>query len=300
MSHTTRGHRFNRSLIWLGLGLAAMLATTRLEAAEIRAPFTNSVGMAFVAVAGTPVWFSRYETRVSDYRAFVKATGREWSSPEFEQTDDHPAVKGSWNDAMAFCAWLTAKEQKEGSLPEGCRYRLPTSAEWSAAAGLPPRKDGSAGYSTVMNPTPEYPWGTQWPPPPGSGNYGQELQVDRFVYTAPVGSFPSNRLELFDLGGNVWEWCEDIFNNSTDYRVVRGGSFRMHTPSELQSSYVTGNLSGLQLDGYGFRAVLDPGQRAAELERRTGAAAGAAAGPESKTPPPRKDPSGDTPKAPPK
>lgn len=73
-----------------------------------------------------------------------------------------------------------------------------------------------------------YPWGTQWPPPRGAGNYdsysSSKRNTDDFDRTSPVGSFAVNASGLFDSGGNVWEWCEDFLDGSSGARVLRGAS----------------------------------------------------------------------------
>ena len=131
--------------------------------------WTNSLGMPFVRVPGTEVQFCIWKTRVRDFAQFVKATGYDatrgelsvrpyagsplgnsWSDPGFPQSDDCPVCGVSWDDAHAFCDWLTEHEQSDGTLGDNRYYRLPTDAEWSAAVG--PGK---------------YPWGDEWPPPPG-------------------------------------------------------------------------------------------------------------------------------------
>src|SRR5262245_53660861 len=110
-------------------------------------PWENSLGMKFVPVPGANVLFCIWETRVRDFEAFVKATGHHagegWRDPAavqsyaagFSQTPLHPVVNVSWNDAVAFCRWLTEKER--GKLSAGQEFRLPTDAEWSQAVGLP-------------------------------------------------------------------------------------------------------------------------------------------------------------------
>jgi formylglycine-generating enzyme required for sulfatase activity len=190
-------------------------------------PLTNSLGMKFVPVPGTAVSFSIWDTRVQDYQAFTDATGRQWKKPDFVQRQDHPAVGISWMDAQAFCVWLTEKERKEQRLKSNESYRLPTDAEWSVAVGLGAEtgitpKEKSLGLSN------QYPWGQKWPPPSGAGNYDSSLHVDNFEYTSPVGSFGANQFGLFDMGGNVWQWCEDEYSPGDGIRVLRGASWESY------------------------------------------------------------------------
>jgi hypothetical protein len=204
--------------------------------------WTNSLGMRFVPVPGPKVLFSIWDTRVQDFAAFVQATGYDatagvsslrsdgwkergdtWQHPGFIQGPTHPVCAVNWNDAQAFCVWLTTKEQAAGKLPRSQKYRLPTEAEWTAAV-----THGS------------YLWGDGWPPPKGAGNYGGTEAKDAnwqpnrpvlfgysdgFARTSPVGSFAPNPYGLYDVGGNVWQWCEDWFDNSQSRRATRGGSW---------------------------------------------------------------------------
>jgi formylglycine-generating enzyme required for sulfatase activity len=220
--------------------------------------FVNSLGMSFRTVPGTSVLFCIWLTRVEDYAAFVAAKDRHWERPDFAQGSTHPAVDVTWEDASAFCAWLTHKEQASGKLPADWFYRLPTDAEWSIAVGLPADNANSDGAAPE---TPVYPWGTQWPPPVGAGNYSPDLDVDPYPHTSPVGSFKPNAFGLYDMGGNVWEWCQDYFNDSADYRVLRGGSWDMRDPDDLVSSKRIGNKPDLVLPVYGFRVVIQKGQK---------------------------------------
>ncbi len=247
------------------------------------APFVNSLGMKFVPVpitggptGGQRVLFSVWETRVQDYEVFAKETKREWPNPGFEQGPTHPAVNVSWEDATAFCAWLTERERKAGKLGANEAYRLPSDHEWSCAVGigereeaakLPNEKDGK--IADV------FPWGSVWPPPKGAGNYaGEELRPalaagkyfwikgvlagyrDDFVETAPVGSFAANRFGLFDMGGNVWQWCEDWFDKEQKDRGLRGASWDNYDRDGLLSSHRTHNAPGHR--GYvdSFRCVV--------------------------------------------
>jgi formylglycine-generating enzyme required for sulfatase activity len=239
-----------------------------LERATKEHPWINSLGMKFVPVAGTQVLFSIWDTRVQDFEAFVadtnydategmwslgkdgwKKRGAIWREPGFSQGPNHPVVGVSWNDAKKFCQWLTGREQGSGVLPRGRVYRLPTDAEWSAGVGL----QGEEG----TNPEEKhlkinlFPWGKKWPPPKGAGNYaGEEAKTrdwsaewvviegynDGYPRTSPVGSFAANVNGLYDMGGNVWQWCEDWYDAWEKYRVVRGGSCYDGIPAPLLAS----------------------------------------------------------------
>lgn len=234
-------------------------------------PWTNSLGMKFVPVG--EVRMSIWETRVQDYDAFCRATGRAQAVLDFAQTPADPVVKVNWFDAVAFCKWLTEKERDENTIEPAQFYRLPTDAEWSAAVGLanetgatPEARDGA-----IRN---EYPWGRQWPPPSsGAGNYADksarrrggtviENYADNFAQTSPAGSFRPNALGIYDLGGNVWEWCEDGYKgggSGRDWGVLRGGSWATSSRTELQSSY-RNVVDRAERDViYGFRCVLVSG-----------------------------------------
>ncbi|MDP1587277.1 MAG: SUMF1/EgtB/PvdO family nonheme iron enzyme, partial [Prosthecobacter sp.] len=214
-------------------------------------PVVNSLGMKFVPVPitggptdGKRVLFSVWSTRVQDYEVFAKETQRAWMKPDFEQGPTHPVVGPNWDDAQAFCAWMTERERKTGRLAASDTYRLPSDHEWSCAAGIGTQED-AAKLPIEKHPkiADLFPWGAQWPPPKGAGNFaGEEMQPamaagkftnikgemtgynDGFVNTSPVGSFAANQFGLHDMGGNVWQWCADWVDATQKARVLRGSS----------------------------------------------------------------------------
>ena len=234
---------------------AAALAARRYAAGK---PWFNSLGIKLVPVGQNSV--AVWECRYSDFEAFIKETkyaaGTGWRSAGFKQDESHPVVNVNYDDAQAFCKWLTEKETKE-TLISGYRYRLLTDQEWSAAAML----SGESG-ATPMDRDRKiigvYPWGAAWPPPAGAGNYENRLAYDRFENTAPVASFLPNANGIYDLGGNVWELCEDSADGSQKSRVARGGSWNGYDASQLLTSarIVVGQTE--RKNDVGFRIALVP------------------------------------------
>jgi formylglycine-generating enzyme required for sulfatase activity len=232
-----------------------------------------------------------HEVTVSQFRRFVSETGYEtdseqgtefvgafgydpqtgalgesaeysWQSVGFDQTDDHPVVNVSWNDAVAFCEWLTRKE--------GRPYRLPTEAEWeygcrSGTATAYFHGDESEGLALVANVAdasakakfPDWEWSIK--------------ANDGYDFSAPVGSFKPNAWGLYDMHGNVYEWCADFYaedyyaHSPTDDpmgpsvgfdRVYRGGSWASEAANCRAASRSVDEPAGRSLV-LGFRVVLD-------------------------------------------
>jgi formylglycine-generating enzyme required for sulfatase activity len=222
-----------------------------------------------------PLAVSRYEIRRGEYEAFVRATGHPlgvgcltdrvrrgiWAmdsvstlrDPGFSQTDDHPAVCVSWEDAQAYVAWLNDQA------PDA-HYRLPSEAEWEYAA--------RAGSTTA------FPWGDD-------ANQGCAYMngVDRTALasypdwnalacsdgalnSAPVGSYRANNFGLHDMIGNVSEWVEDCTTENydappatpCDRRIVRGGAWGSTAPN-LRTADRFRQPAGHRDDSIGIRVV---------------------------------------------
>jgi formylglycine-generating enzyme required for sulfatase activity len=165
-----------------------------------------------------------------------------WRNPGFTQSDDHPVVNVGWNDAVAFCQWLSGKE--------GHTYRLPTEAQWEYAcrAGTTRRyyngddperlaQVGNVADATMKAKFPGYRYAIS--------------SEDAYVFTAPVGRFRANAFGIYDMHGNVWEWCADWYADgyygvspaedpggpdSGELRVLRGGSWFLG-PYVIQSAF---------------------------------------------------------------
>jgi formylglycine-generating enzyme required for sulfatase activity len=193
----------------------------------------------------------RFPVTNQEYQAFIDATGhrppRHWKRSHFPKgKEDHPVVWVGWDDAVAYCDWLTKET--------GRHYRLPTEAEWEKAARGTDKRI--------------YPWGNEWDVSRlNSEEEGKESSVRRPASSARrrrsgiqsvLGVIPAGRTTrvgqfsprgdspygVADMAGNVWEWCEDWYDaeaykdrkgqrvsdplvtKESEFRVHRGGSFR--------------------------------------------------------------------------
>ncbi len=230
--------------------------------------WTNSHNMPLIPVGKMMV--AAYETRSRDFQLYLSETEVNPGvfPPSFPQSSDHPIVMVNREDAIAFCRWLTAKEQKQKIIRPWHAYRLPTDLEWSELAGTPP-ETGDTPKEREHSFRAKFPWGSQWPPTPGTGNFADETGSaifgkykisgfrDGFVYTAPVGSFQPSDNKLFDVSGNIWEWVSDTYSDETEtLGVVRGGAWDSYEQGVLLGSYRNAVNPSDRSEQYGFRYIL--------------------------------------------
>lgn len=264
----------------------------------------NTLGMKFVSIpALEDVMVSIWETRVRDYAVFARAqkdndwtqatgyqrklnrpfhqlqkgewveTHGSWSSPGFPQTDEHPVCGTSLFDAQAFCTWLTWRERTRGVIQPGQEYRLPTDAEWSAAAGLKPEPGASpeeknASWTVKMH---AFPWGHDWPAPDGlynvvdDGVLGDDWHPnwifksrrDPWPRTAPVNAVPPSPLGLYHMVGNVAEITESLISVNPKLRLyaIRGASWFDASREGVSLATRARDSAGMRIDKRGFRIV---------------------------------------------
>jgi formylglycine-generating enzyme required for sulfatase activity len=188
-----------------------------------------------------------------------------WRDPGWSQTDDHPVVNVTWNDAQKFCEWLSKKE--------GRTYELPTEAEWEYAcrAGTTTRywcgdKDDSLkGAANVADPSLKAKLD-----PDVARTWNFHSWDDGFAFTSPVGSFKANPWGLYDMHGNVWQWCADRYGlyrdgavkdpkgaETGERRVMRGGAWDSG-PKVCRSATRRCDFPGTRANFLGFRVVLRP------------------------------------------
>ena len=181
-----------------------------------------------------PFWMDATEVTVDRFKKFLESSNYKPAKPidwddvsEYSPTDKHPMIYVSWHDATAY-AKLAGK-------------RLPTEKEWEFAArgGLKNKK---------------YPWGNDESKARDYANYGETGGKDKWEYCAPVGSFKPNGYGLFDMVGNVFEWCQDWFDSDEDARVLRGGGWLINTNS-LRVAYRHGSTPISWNSYIGFRCV---------------------------------------------
>ncbi len=185
-----------------------------------------------------PFWLGATEVTQAQWKSLME------NDPAGFPGDDRPVEQISWDDAQAFCQKLTERERAAGRLPDGYAYALPTEAQWEYAC-----RAGGAGEGT------EAPAGHAW------SSENSEAQ------THAVAQHPANAWGLYDMHGNVWEFCRDWYGSypegsvsdptgpeSGEYRVVRGGSWNqpgVSCTATFRGAHETGTSSDI-----GFRLAL--------------------------------------------
>ena len=231
--------------------------------ASRRVPGRRANETVFTVEIRRPFYLAVREVTNREFRAFHKGHRSGSAGSANLEIDHHPAVRVSWENAARYCNWLSEQEslppvyiEKGGTmvprspLPTG--YRLPTEAEWVWAA----RYDAEGSER-------KYGWGSELPIPSQAGNYGDRSAdpilgdslpdySDGYPATAPSGSFRANQRGLFNIGGNVSEWVQDLYTihppgnalmvdplgpTEGEYHVIRGASWMDDNVTELRLSY---------------------------------------------------------------
>ena len=217
------------------------------------APGTFSMGESGVAEPVHSVTISYWygmgakEVTQAEYLALMGA------NPSHFQGTTRPVEQVTWSEARAYCAALTFQHSNLGTLPSGYEFRLPTEAEWEYACRAGTSSSWNVGPSLVCS----------------NANHNQCVGVQ----TVTVGSYAPNAWGLYDMHGNVWEWCLDSYatypsNPVVDpfvsdsqlypYRLIRGGSL-YDDPYYCRSAFRYGSYAPTNAGhNVGFRVVLGP------------------------------------------
>ena len=194
-----------------------------------------------------PFALGQYPVTFDEYDRFCAATGRDKPDDSGWGRGRRPVINVDWHDALAYCAWLSDQT--------GQSYRLPTEAEWEYACRAGTTTPFYFG-DTLNTDQANY---------HGNYTYGAGRKGEYRKHTTPVGQFPANAWELYDMHGNVWEWIGSVFD--ADYggaeqrsadtsesgdRVVRGGSWGVN-PNRLRSAYRSWLTPDTRINGRGFR-----------------------------------------------
>ena len=211
-------------IVIMAIFIANMVQAQMKTVAEKEKEMTGE--MVFVEGNGTVQSFriGKYPVTQGQWEAVMG------SNPSyFKSGDNFPVEQVSWTDVQEFISRL--------NVATGKNFRLPTEAEWEYAAcgGVKNRVYEYCGSDNINS--------VAW----YNGNSGNK--------THPVGTKQPNVLEIYDMSGNVWEWCQDWYDAKQDYRVQRGGSWR-HAAGSCRVAYRITYVPGFRDSSSGFRLVL--------------------------------------------
>jgi formylglycine-generating enzyme required for sulfatase activity len=209
-------------------------------------------------------WMGKYEVTQGEYQAVMGNNPSGFQPPNYTADTNRPVEQVSWNDATAYCAALTQRERAAARIASNVVYRLPTEAEWEYACRAWTSTRFSYGDDPGYTNLTDYAW------------FGNNSDWQ----THPVGQKLPNPWGLYDMHGNVSEWCQDRWTGdwrtglpggialdpqgppSGSYRVVRGGywgDFPLET-GDCRSASRDFSSPDSVIRYFGFRAVLAPGQ----------------------------------------
>ena len=213
-------------------------------------------------------WIGKCEVTRSEWKQVMGS--EPWSVQAFGQEgDDYPVTHVSWDDAVAFCTKLTWQERTAGRLPEGWEITLPTEAQWEHACRARSRTDFYFGDDASK--LPEHAW------------YVENTRGTAEPFAHRVGQKKPNAWGLYDMHGNVSEWCKDDYmqtirggvnpevTTADSERVVRGGSWN-DNPTACRCSDRFGNSTSRGSVNLGFRAAICAVRPAEPGEGRGGSA----------------------------
>jgi len=251
-----------RSWVWIGnLCLAAGLMTGLLgcsnqisNVADLVVKLGPKTKMRFVYIPALKKYVGKYEVNNKQYRCFKTSHNSGQHQQMTLDQNEQPVVAVSWNDANAFCAWLTTT-----SGGSQWQFRLPSEQEWEtvAACGKPA----------------EYPWGDG--PIPRHWNYfgrenpepGQKLDNnDGYRVSCPVQKSGENAWGLFGVGGNVWEWCKDSDDAEGKTHVLKGASWADCAPLFLKISRRSSYTADYTSETIGFRVIAESPANAPKIQ----------------------------------
>ena len=234
-------------------------------------------------------YMGKYEVTVAEFKRFIAESGYRtdaekgdgswiWNGPEAVKTagvtwrhgvsgrvrpqseENHPVLHVSWNDAIAYCQWMSEKTGKW--------YRLPTEAEWEYACRAGSRKPFNKGDNLT---TAQSNYDGNYP-------YNNNRKGQYRAKTVAVDSFEPNAWGLYNMHGNVWEWCDDVYGDkyydeckvkglvenpggpapeAGSFRVLRGGGWG-NFARRCRSANRCGSAPGLRFSSVGFRLVFVP------------------------------------------